>query len=443
MSRRRKPRLPNYPVRAVIESLSHEGRGVAHIEGKTTFVHGALPGEEISFMYTGKSRKYDEGKVCEIFTASEYRVEPKCQHADMCGGCSLQHMDPEQQIISKQQVLIDNLQRIGKVEPETLLAPLIGPVWAYRHKARLGVKNVHKKGRVLVGFREKQSRYLADIRQCEVLHPSVGLRVEALAQLIQQLDTRDRIAQIEVAVGEAATVLVFRNLDPLTEKDLEILKAYGKETGLHIQLQPAGPDSISALYPEQSDLFYTLPDYDLTMHFSPVDFTQVNPQMNQMMIAQAIDLLALDTDDNMLDLFCGLGNFTLPLATRVKHIHGVEGSESLVEKARENATKNGVTNAEFSAADLTQDVTQQEWMQRTYSKVLVDPPRSGAAEMMPLLASLRPERILYVACHPGTLARDAGVLVNDHGYKLVSAGVMDMFPHTGHVESMALFIRNK
>ena len=350
--RRRKPKLPNYPVRAEIESLSHEGRGVAHIEGKTVFVHGALAGEEVSFFYIAKSRKHDEGKICEIFRASEYRVEPRCQHANLCGGCSLQHLSAEQQIISKQQLLMDNLQRIGKVELESVLPPLTGPHWGYRHKARLGVKDVRKKGRVLVGFREKQSRYLADIRQCEVLHPSVGKRIESLGDLIKKMDASDRIAQIEVAIGDHATVLIFRNLDPLSESDTERLIQYAKDTDLHIQLQPGGPDSCYSLYPETSELTYQLPAYDLTLGFLPTDFTQVNPQINQKMIAQALNLLELKKTDSVLDLFCGLGNFTLPIATQVKQVEGVEGSETLVARARENVTRNDLDNVEFTAADL-------------------------------------------------------------------------------------------
>ena len=439
--RNRKPKLPNYPVRAKIESLSHDGRGVAHIEGKTVFIDGALPGEEISFFYTGRSRKHDTGKVCEIFTASVHRVEPKCAHAAICGGCSLQHMAPEQQIAYKQQTLLDNLQRIGQVTPETVLAPITGPCWGYRHKARLGVKHVRKKGRVLVGFREKAGRYLADLTRCEVLHESIGPRLQELGQLIQGMEALERIAQIEVAIGDRVTVLILRNLDVLSATDTSILRDYAQQTGLHIHLQPKGPDSVHALYPEHTELAYQIPDFDLKMVFEATDFTQVNPVINLKMINQAIELMALNETDNVLDLFCGLGNFTLPMAKRAGGVMGVEGDTALVQRAWDNARRNAIENAWFAVTDLSEDPAQQQWMKNSYNKILIDPPRSGAAEMMPHIAALNPERIVYVSCHPGSLARDAGMLVNAHGYQLVSAGVMDMFPHTTHVESIALFAR--
>ena len=376
-----------------------------------------------------------------MFTASEHRVEPKCAHADICGGCSLQHLAPEQQIRYKQQTLLDNLERIGQVTPETVLPPLTGPHWGYRHKARLGVKHVRKKGRVLVGFREKGGRFLADLTRCEVLHESVGPRLQELAELIQGTEARERIAQIEVAIGDKVTVLVFRNLDPLSAADTEILRNYAKLSGLHIHLQPKGPDSCHALYPEHAELGYHIPDYQLKMEFKATDFTQVNPVINLAMINQALALMDLRYEDNVLDLFCGLGNFTLPIARHAGGVMGVEGETGLVQRAWENAKRNNIENAWFAVTDLSEDPAQQQWMKNSYTKVLIDPPRSGAAEMMPHIARLNPERIVYVSCHPGSLARDAGMLVNDHGYKLTSAGVMDMFPHTTHVESMALFMR--
>jgi 23S rRNA (uracil1939-C5)-methyltransferase len=440
MSRRnRKPRLPNYPVRAHIESLSHDGRGVTHVEGKAVFVDGALPGEEISFLYSHRAKKHDEGRVCEIFTASPERVEPKCEAFAICGGCSLQHLAPQQQIQAKQQALLDNLRRIGKVEPGRVLAPLTGPVWGYRYKARLGVKFVRKKGRVLVGFREKRTPYLADIRRCEVLHPSVGERLEQLAELIQGMQARERIAQIEVAVSDDITVLVFRNLDPLSDDDTGRLRRFAEQAGLHVYLQPAGPDSIELLWPERSQLAHRLPAYDVELQFLPLDFTQVNPAVNRAMIAQALELLALQADDTVLDLFCGLGNFSLPMARRAQRVMGVEGDTGLVQRAWANARHNGIDNVDFAVADLGQDPAGQTWMQTPYSKVLIDPPRSGAQDMMAPVAALGAARIVYVSCHPGSLARDAGSLVNERGYRLAAAGVMDMFPHTGHVESMALF----
>ena len=442
MSRRnRKPKLPNYPVRVTIESLSHDGRGVAHVDGKAVFVDGALPGEELSFMYTARSRKHDEGRVCELFSASPDRVKPKCASFSICGGCSLQHQDTGKQILSKQQALLDNLERIGKVKPEQVLEPLTGPVWGYRNKARLGVKYVNKKHRVLVGFREKRKSYVADIHRCEVLLPAVGERLEELAELIGGMEARARIAQIEVAAGEDCTVLVFRNLDPLNEQDTQALVEYAQQTGLHIYLQPAGPDSIELLWPGTSTLCYHLPDYELEIRFLPMDFTQVNPAINQPMIQQALGLLELQQDDKVLDLFCGLGNFTLPMARSAQHVTGVEGEAGLVQRARDNAQRNGFENVEYHVVDLSEDPCGQFWMKQQYHKILIDPPRSGAQELMPHLGKLGAERIVYVSCHPGSLARDAGILVNELGYKLVSAGVMDMFPHTTHVESMALFVR--
>ncbi len=442
MSRRnRKPKLPNYPVRVTIESLSHDGRGVAHVDGKAVFVDGALPGEELSFLYTARSRRHDEGRLCELFAASPQRVEPKCAAFSMCGGCSLQHQDPAQQILSKQQTLLDNLERIGKVQPERVLEPLTGPVWGYRNKARLGVKYVNKKHRVLVGFREKRKPYIADIQRCEVLHPDVGGRLGELAGLIGGMEARARIAQIEVAAGEDCTVLVFRNLDPLSEQDTQALIAYAQQTGLHVYLQPAGPDSIELLWPERSSLRYRLPDFELEIRFLPMDFTQVNPVINPPMIRQALELLALQEDDRVLDLFCGLGNFTLPMARSAAQVTGVEGEAGLVQRARDNAQLNGIDNVAYHVVDLSEDPHGQPWMQQRYDKILIDPPRSGAQELVPHLGGLGAERMVYVSCHPGSLARDAGVLVNGLGYRLVAAGVMDMFPHTTHVESMALFVR--
>jgi len=444
MSKRsRKPKLPNYPVRAIIESMSHDGRGVTHVDGKTTFVDGALPGEEISFLYTHKSRKHDEGRLCEIFSASPERVEPRCAHFDICGGCSLQHQAADRQIVSKQQALLDNLERIGKVRPVEVLKPLTGPVWGYRNKARLGVKYVRKKGRVLVGFRERRAPYLADIRRCEVLHPSVGERIESLAELVQGLQARERIAQIEVAIGDDAAALVFRNLEALSSADSQALKDYAQATGLHIYLQPGGPDSIELLWPQSSQLSYRLPAFALELRFLPTDFTQVNPAINQPMIEQALSLLQLAPAHRVLDLFCGLGNFTLPIARHVTGVTGVEGDAALVQRARDNAAHNGIGNCDYQVVDLGEDPGGQTWMQCRYDRILLDPPRSGAQEIVKHLGKLGAERIVYVSCHPGSLARDAGVLVNELGYTLQAAGVMDMFPHTAHVESMALFVRER
>ncbi|HYQ72133.1 MAG TPA: 23S rRNA (uracil(1939)-C(5))-methyltransferase RlmD, partial [Gammaproteobacteria bacterium] len=360
----------------------------------------------------------------------------------VCGGCSLQHLEAGAQIRAKQQVLLDNLQHIGGVLPETVLAPLTGPVWGYRGKARLGVKDVIKKGRVLVGFRERRASYIADLSRCEVMHPSVGEHIGELARLIASLDARARIAQIEVAVSEAATALVFRHLDPLGEADLARLRDYAQASGLHIYLQGGGPGTVRPLEPADSVLSYHLPDQQVEIRFLPHDFTQVNTAINRQMIARVLQLLEPGTDDRVLDLFCGLGNFTLPLARLAGSVTGVEGEAGLVSRASDNAARNGLENVFFHVADLATDQRDSDWAGGNYNKVLLDPPRSGAAEVIDTVGNIAPERIVYVSCHPGSLARDAGRLVNDKGYRLQAAGVMDMFPHTAHVESIALFVRN-
>lgn len=438
----RKPRTLQ-TARAVVEGLAHDGRGVARLDQKTLFIDGALPGEEVLFAWSARHRNYDEGVVEEVITASPDRVEPRCPHYRLCGGCSMQHLDPEQQILAKERVLLDDLRHIGKVEPEEVVAPLRGPHWGYRRKARLGVRYVEKKGRLLVGFREKQSHFLADLSRCETLHPSVGERLAELAGLVRSLDAYDRIAQIEVAVDDTQSALVFRHLTPLGEGDLERLRDYGRRTGLRIFVQPGGNDTIAPLWPEAIELRYALPPFGVELRFGPSDFTQVNGAINRAMVEQAVAWLDPRPEERVLDLFCGLGNFTLPLATRAGAVVGVEGSLDLVKRARENATRNGIEKALFHAADLTADLSQAPWWQGGFDKVLLDPPRSGAQETLAHLARLRIERIVYVSCNTATLARDAGILVNEHGYRLARAGVMDMFPHTAHVESMALFVRKR
>jgi 23S rRNA (uracil1939-C5)-methyltransferase len=451
-SRRRKGRkFSAEPVKTKIDSLSHDGRGVAHIEDKAVFIDGALPGEEVMFVYTGKRKNYDEGKVEQVLTASPDRVEAKCEHFGICGGCSLQHLDPEKQILAKQDTLLENFDRIGKVQPETILPPVTGPHWGYRRKARLGVKYVRKKERVLVGFREKRNPFLADINQCEVLHPSVGHNIEGLAKLIGSMEAYDRIAQIEVAVSDETTALVFRNLDELSEKDVQALVDFSKEHNLYLYLQPAGPDSVQLIWPEhineensgskQPALSYRLDAYDMEIWFEPTDFTQVNSEINQKMIDLALELLALNKTDKVLDLFCGIGNFSLALARNAAEVVAVEGEAIMVQRAKMNAAANQIENVQFHVANLYEENQKQkpEWAAQQYDKVLLDPPRSGAIEILDQVASMNPSKIVYVSCHPGSLARDAEELVNRHGYRLVKAGVMDMFPHTAHVESIALF----
>ena len=440
MSKRSRRRPLPAPVAGVsIESLAHDGRGVTHLDGKAVFIDGALPGEIVSFEYTTSRRKFDEGRVTAVQTASADRVEPRCAHFGVCGGCSLQHLDPAAQIQAKQQTLLDNLRHIGKVAPESVLPPMTGPVWGYRTKARLGVKDVVKKGRVLVGFREKRSPYVADLSRCEVLHPAVGEGLGDLSGLVEQLESRARIPQIEVAVAGETSALVFRHLDPLTPHDRDVLRQYAIDRDVHVYLQPGGPDTVQVLWPEKSVLSYTLGSESVVIEFQPTDFTQVNTAINEQMVARVLEMMSLGETDTLLDLFCGLGNFTLPLARHAGKVTGVEGDAGLVSRARDNAALNGLDNTAFHVANLAETNTDAAWAGSGYNKVLLDPPRSGAAEVMPLLGNIHPQRIVYVSCHPGSLARDAGTLVNELGYRLLSAGVMDMFPHTAHVESIALF----
>lgn len=428
------------PVTASITDLAHDGRGVARIEDKAVFIDGALAGEEVTFVYTARRRSHDEGEVVEILRPSPQRVEPRCPHFGVCGGCSLQHLAPRAQIQAKQRVLLENLRRIGKVEPESVLEPLTGPAWGYRGKARLGVKYVAKKGRVLVGFRERAKPYVAELEHCDVLDPSVGGRLPQLAEAIGGMDAYNRIPQVEVAVAEEGTALVFRNLEPLSDADAERLRRFGDEHGFIIYLQPKGPDTVAPLPGvEVAGLHYRLPEYDVTLRFRPTDFTQVNAAINQAMVERALGLLDLQPGERLLELFCGLGNFSLPAARGGARVTGVEGEQGLVERARENAECNGLDNADFHVADLAEPDPAAPWLRGGYDKVLLDPPRSGAREALPAIAAAGPSRVVYVSCNPATLARDAGVLAEDYGYRLVGAGVMDMFPHTAHVESIALF----
>lgn len=435
--------MPAGTFPAVIESLSHDGRGVAHIEGKAIFIEGALPGEEVTFKYLTRRKHFDEGVTVEVKLPSPQRVEPQCKHFAICGGCSLQHLDARAQILAKQQILLENFRRLGKVEPAELLAPLTGDIWGYRRKARLGCKFVIKKQKMVIGFREKRSAFLADLETCEVLHPAVGQRLDELRVLVHSLTAFDRIPQVEVAVSDTATALVFRHLDALIEKDQAKLRDFGVKIGFHIYLQPKGPDSVHVLWPEQSELCYRLPEFDLELFFRPTDFTQVNYSINPAMVSRAIQLLDIKSQERVLDLFCGLGNFTLSLARRAGHVVGVEGDELLVRQGRENARRNGLSNVEFYGANLMLAPHAQPWFGQGFDKILLDPPRTGAYEIVQHIAEFGAKKIVYVSCDPATLARDAGVLVNEAGYRLVSAGVMDMFPHTTHVESIALFERVK
>jgi 23S rRNA (uracil1939-C5)-methyltransferase len=427
-------------VETLIESLTHDGKGVAHLDGKATFVHGSLPGERVRFLYTGRWRKYDEGRVVEVLEPSPERVEPSCDQFGICGGCSLQHQAHEAQIEAKQQAMLDALKHIGKVTPGQVLPPLRGASsWGYRRKARLGVRHVPKKGGALVGFRERGSSRVADITRCHVLHPRVGELLPQLRALIDALSIRDQVPQIEMAMGDETCVLIFRLLQPASTEDLNLLSEFGSSYQVAVYLQEGGPETVKPLNGDPAELAYELPGFDLKLRFLPNDFTQVNSDINRQMIQRAVELLALQPQDRVLDLFCGLGNFTLPLARRAGEVTGVEGDAGLVARARDNAERNGLTNTRFYTADLYESLEQEPWLNQRYSKILLDPPRSGAQEVLPQLPKLGAERIVYVSCYPGTLARDAGILIHELGYRLVSAGVMDMFPHTSHVESITLF----
>ena len=432
--------MPETPVKAAIESLAHDGRGVAHVDGKVVFIDEVLPGEDVEFVYTDIRKDYAEGKVVTLLSRAADRVDALCPHYGVCGGCSFQHVAAAAQIRIKQDLLAEQFKRIGKVDMPELLPPLIGPHWGYRRKARMGVKYVAKKNRVLVGFRERRHPYLAEIDSCIVMHPIVGTKLTALGDMIAGLTVRDKIPQIEVAIGDEQCVLSFRVLEPPTAADQEIMRAFGHEHNMSLCLQSKGPDTIVPLDGEPEVIpTYALPDLGLEFKFKPAMFTQVNYEINRQMINRVLEILDLNENDTVLDLFCGLGNFTLPMAKFAGQVVGVEGDLPLVNHARENARHNNISNVEFYAADLSKDLSDQPWANRKYNKIMLDPSRAGASEVLQHFKKWQPEQIVYVSCNPSTLARDAGILVNELGYKLVKAGVMDMFPQTGHVESMALF----
>jgi len=435
-------RLPKKPVIAEIETLSHDGRGIARINGKTTFIDGALTGETVSFRYTNQKKRFDEGRTIELLAQSAERVEPKCQHFGSCGGCSLMHMAAETQLSLKQNTLQNHLTHFGGLEPESWLEPLTGPLLGYRRKARLGVRYVAKKNQLVLGFRKKGSSQLTDISLCQVLDPRIGLRIAELKQFLSGLDAKSCISHIQVALDDEHCALVFRHLDVVSEADKQALIGFGQQHDIWIYLQPGSVDTAYVVWPEAAQLSYQ-PEPGLNLQFAPDDFTQVNAEINKSMIQRALTLLDVQAGDRVLDLFCGLGNFTLPLAKRVTEVVGVEGDAALVQHGKDNAALNKINNAVFEQADLTQTALKDyPWAAKGFNKILLDPPRTGAFEVLHQLADLGAERLLYVSCDPATLARDAGELVNKHGYKLLSTGVMDMFPHTTHVESIALFVKN-
>jgi len=429
---------------AVIESIDHEGVGVAHVDGKVTFIDGGVTGERVMFTRRRSRGHFDLGTVTQVLRESTQRVKPRCGWYGTCGGCAMQHVEPHAQVAAKQRVLEDNLARIGKVKPSQVLPPIVGPLWGYRNRARLSVHYVAKKGGVLVGFHEKRSSFVADTDSCEVLPPHVARLLPGLRKMFTGMRLRDRIPQIELAVGEDVTILVLRHLEPIPPEDAAMLRDFAERHGIQWWLQPKGPDTAHAWYPEKMPaLDYALPEFGLRLGFGPTEFTQVNAAVNRVLVKRAVELLDPRRGERAGDLFCGLGNFSLPLASRGAQVIGMEGSASLVARATQNARANGLEGqATFVAHDLYTDAEGALRRLGPVDKLLIDPPRDGALEICKALPdSGAPSRIVYVSCSPGTLARDAGVLVNVKGYELVSAGVVNMFPHTGHVESIALFRR--
>jgi 23S rRNA (uracil1939-C5)-methyltransferase len=436
-----------------IESLDMEGRGVGHLQnedgtqGKVIFVEGALPGERVSFQSFRRKPKWEAATLTALHSESSLRVKPKCTYFGTCGGCAMQHLEPSAQVAVKQRVLEDNLKHIGNVRPETMMRPIYGPTWGYRYRARLSVRNVVKKGGVLVGFHERKSSYIADMKTCEILPPHVSAMLVPLRELVASLSIFEQMPQIELAVGEDVTALVMRNMAPLTVEDQDKLRAFADQYHVQWWLQPKGPDTVYPFYPTDVQLHYVLPEFDVKMPFKPTDFTQVNHHINRVLVARALRLLDVQPQDRVADLFCGLGNFTLPLATQAREVVGIEGSNTLTERALENARVNGLeSKTTFYSRNLFEATTEDFAALGKFERMLIDPPREGAIAVCQAIAGLgekqsdmKPKRIVYVSCNPSTLARDAGFLVHQGGYVLRQAGVVNMFPHTAHVESIAVF----
>ncbi len=431
----------------IIESLDQEGRGVAHADGKAIFIEGALPGELVTYSPYRKKQNFELAQVAQILKPAFGRVVPQCEYFGTCGGCSMQHLDARAQVAAKQRVLENNLKHIGKVAPELILPAIYGTAWGYRYRARLSVRYVAKKNAVLVGFHEKRSSFIADMQTCEIMPARISGLVMPLRKLIDALSIRQRLPQIEVSLGENVDVLVLRILEPLSAQDEAMLKVFADQHRIQFFLQPGGPKTAYRFYPQDApELNYTLPEFDILIPFHPTEFTQVNPSMNRVLVRRALNLLKPQPGERVADLFCGLGNFTLPIARCGAHVVGYEGSAALVRRAAENADRNGLgSRAQFIETNLF-DV-DEAWLQEQgyFDKMLIDPPREGAINVAASLTKAKsvPRRIVYVSCNPATLARDAAVLVHRNGYSLRAAGVVNMFPHTAHVESIALFERPK
>lgn len=436
----RKSRKKIYPelITHCIESLSHDGRGIARINGKTVFVAQGLPGESVQMRYLRKRGNFDEAETVAVLSPALDRRHPACPHFTLCGGCSLQHIEINAQILFKQKALMELFQNL-KIAPKEWLPPIVSPPWGYRRKARLGVKFLRKKNRVIIGFRERQGRMIADMSQCQVLIPAIGQRILELIQLIGSLSILDKIPQIEIAAGDNVCALIIRHLENLSAQDLTLIQEFGQKHVFQIYLQSAGIESIFLLYsPFQENLYYLLPQHHLKMEFQPWQFIQINAEVNKAMVDRALELLDCQPHDKVLDLFCGIGNFSLPIAQKSLQVTGVEGDAGAVAQARHNAQLNGIINCQFYTADLFQAQNKTEWGQKNYDKILIDPPRSGAEQIIETIPHWRPQRVVYVSCDIATLARDSSRM-SQLGYRLVKAGIMDMFPHTQHAEAIALF----
>jgi len=429
----------------IIESLDQEGRGIAHADGKVIFIEGALTGESVTYSSYRKKPSYEQAQVGEILKQTFMRVQPKCANFGVCGGCSMQHLEARAQVAVKQRVLEDNLERIGKVKAETMLPPIYGQAWGYRQRARLSVRHVLKKGKTLVGFREKNGKYVADMQHCEILPPKIAGLLPLLGELNESFTARDILPQIEVACGDNVDVLVLRILAALSPSDEALIREFADRHKVQFWLQTKGPETVVPFYPPDAPpLSYSLPEFGIEMPFAPAEFTQVNSEMNRLMVSRAIRLLAPQPGERIADFFCGLGNFTLPIARSGARVLGIEGSAALVKRAAQNAAHNGLSgNTEFRAMNLFEMDEASLAQLGKFDKWLIDPPRDGAVELVKAITpETAPQRIVYVSCSPATLARDAQVLVQTHGYTLKAAGVMNMFPHTSHVESIAVFVKS-
>ncbi len=442
-ARRSKPLAPSHATenKTTIERISHDGRGIAVINNKITFLSGGLPGETVQFEYLRRRGSFDEGRVVDVLNPNPMRRAPPCRHFEMCGGCSLQHMDTSYQLELKQNALLEFFHREG-IEAFELAAPLLSQPLGYRRRARLSVKFLAKKNKVLVGFREKNSRFVTPLERCEILHPNIGHLLNAFSELFYGCETRDQIPQMEVAVTDTETAIIIRHLSPLPDHDLKKIREFCDEHHLKLYRQPGGLDSIALDWPQDANPWMTdyLQPYDITLRFMPHQFIQINADMNQKMMTQALSWLDVNTNDRLLDLFCGIGNFTLPVAKQCASVIGVEGDAAAVQQATLNASLNAIHNATFFCDDLSQSDYRSPWAKQTFDKIILDPPRVGAKAVMPWIPKWNAAQMIYISCNPATLARDAKQLI-DGGYTLVKAGIMDMFPHTQHVEAMAHFVK--